>query len=51
MPYVIENETGRERFVAADLLQGALDSGGFSLAENQQIMMDDGKGAVIKVST
>ena len=51
MPYVIENRTGRERFVTADLLQSALDSGGFSLAENQQILMDDGKGSVVKVSS
>ena len=51
MPYVIENSTGRERFITADLLQSALDSGGFSLAENQQIMMDDGKGSVVKVSS
>jgi hypothetical protein len=51
MLFVIEHKTGRKRRIDANLLQSALDSGGFSLAENQQILMDDGEGSIVKVSS
>ena len=51
MPYVIEKETGRQRWVGTDLLQRALDSGAYSLQENQTILMDSGDGTSAQVES
>ena len=51
MIFVIDHKTGRKRRIDANLLQSALDSGAFSLAENQQILMDNGEGSIVKVSS